>query len=98
MKWNNEIGWATVVGIFSFLGVLVAVGIAWGSLQGDVKASTSAAAEAKATIAEQTKHAILRDKTINEHSVTLGEIKTTLGYIGPAMQRIESKLDTAPKP
>lgn len=93
LEWDGKIGPATIISGLGALSILVTVGIMWGQQTSKTDAARSEASEAKTLIAEQIKHGAVRDRVINEHSVTLGEIKTTLGFIGPALQRIETKID-----
>ena len=92
-QWDPKIGPATVVGTVGSLGVLVAVGVAWGSLTAKVDSVT----EVKATIEQMNRHAVNRDQKVAEQAERVGKIETSVGFIIPALARIEAKLDSAVK-
>jgi len=92
-SWNGEIGPAAIISFGGALSVLITIGWMWANQAAETKAAAKEAADAKAAIAAADKSAQRRDAVINDHSVTLGKIVTELGYVAPAIQRIESKLN-----
>lgn len=95
LEWEGKIGPATIVGAVGSLGVLVAIGVTWGTTKGDIASAVKEAQEAKATTTEMNRHAIKRDEQVAAQAERLGKIETSITFIVPALARIESKLDTA---
>lgn len=93
LQWEGKIGPAAVISAVGFLGVLVSIGIAWGSLKGDVVASANMAHEAKTAAKEVADTASKRDQRISQQAERLGKIETSVGFIVPALQRIETKIE-----
>lgn len=92
-KWFDPAFIASVIGSLS---LLLTLGIAWGTMTARIDNAAEKQVEAKAAIAEVNKASAKRDVIINDHSVTLAKIATQLGYVGPALERIEKKLDAKP--
>jgi hypothetical protein len=93
VQWDPKIGLAAVSAIGGSLMVFATVLLAWGALTAKVDSAAEKAVEAKAAIALATKQSEKRDEVINQHSVSLSQIQTQIGYINPTLQRIEAKLD-----
>lgn len=93
LEWEGKVGPAAVVGVVGSLGVLVSLGIAWGSLKGDVQASATMAHEAKLAAKEIVDASARRDQRISQQAERLGKIETSVGFIVPSLQRIETKLE-----
>lgn len=96
LSWNGEIGPASIISFGGALSVLITIGWMWANQAADTKAAAKEATEAKAAVVEADKKADRRDAIINDHSVTLGKIVTELGYVTPAIQRIEAKIGAKP--
>lgn len=96
ITWNGEIGPAAIISFGGALSVLVTIGWMWANQAAETKAAAKEAADAKIAITNAEKAAQRRDIIINDHSVTLAKIVTELGYVGPAIQRIETKLGAKP--
>ncbi len=93
LEWDGKIGPATIVGIGGSLSILVSIGWMWANQAADTKAAAKEASDAKAAVIAADKAAQKRDVIINDHSVTLAKISTQLGFVAPALDRIEKKLD-----
>lgn len=94
LQWEGKVGPAAVISTIGSLGILVSVGIAWGSLKGDVVASAVMAHEAKTAAKEIVESSSKRDQRISAQAERLGKIETSVGFIVPALQRIETKLES----
>lgn len=94
MKWNGEIGPAAIIATVGSLGVLVTIGIAWGSMTSKIDQAAVHAVEAKTAAIDLTKDSGKRDSRISMQAERLGKIETSIQFIVPALQRIETKLDT----
>ena len=97
LEWDGKVGPASIVSLLGALAVLITVGMMWQAQVSKTDAAKEAAAEAKAAVVEQATKSNQRDAVINNHSVALTRIETQMGFINPALQRIEMKLN-APKP
>ena len=93
LQWDPKIGPATIVGLLGSFGILIAGGIAWGSLTAKVESVS----EVKATVEQMNRHAVNRDQKVAEQAERIGKIETSVGFIVPALTRIEAKLDSAVK-
>ena len=91
VEWDGKVGPASIIGVLGFAATIATV---WFGLKADVTTALSNSTEAKQAIAHVAEKSNERDKIIGDHSVSLGQIQTSLGYMGPALQRIEQKLDT----
>ena len=89
LQWEGKVGPSAVIGAIGSLGVLVTVGIAWGSLSTKV----DGALEIRATVEQMNKHAVARDAKVGEQAERIGKIETAVGFIVPTLQRIETKLE-----
>lgn len=96
LKWNGDVGPASIIGVVGSLGVLVSIGIAWGSLNGKVDSAATRAAESKIAVEEVAKGTFKRDERISLQAERLGKIETSITFMAPAIQRIEAKLDGLP--
>ena len=92
-QWDPKIGPASIIGVVGSLGILVTVGIAWGSLSVRVDSIN----EIKASVEQMNRHAVNRDQKVAEQAERVGKIETSVGFIVPALARIEAKLDSAVK-
>ena len=86
LRWNGEIGPASIVGVVGSLSVLISIGILWGAFTTKIDTTT-------AVVAEVVKQSATRDDHIAAQSERLGRVETSVGFIVPTLQRIESKLD-----
>ena len=86
LKWNGEIGPASIVGVIGSLSVLISIGILWGTFTTKIDTTT-------AVVAEVVKQSELRDDHVAAQSERLGRVETSVGFIVPTLQRIEAKLD-----
>ena len=93
LEWDGKVGPATIVGIGGSLSILVSLGWMWANQGADTKAAAKDAFDAKTAVVAANKAAEKRDVIINDHSVTLAKIVTQLGYVTPALERIENKID-----
>ena len=93
LEWDGKIGPAAIIGGLGSLGVLVTIGIAWGSMNGKIDSAAVRADEAKTAAQEVSKSSSFRDQRIAMQAERLGKIETSIQFIVPALQRIESKLD-----
>lgn len=87
LEWDRKVGAAAIIGLIGSLAVLVTVGVSWGQMNSKIDMAAFRAEEAKKEVAESA-------KTVNEQSQRLGKIETAIQFIVPAIERIESKLDT----
>ena len=86
VEWTSQIGPASVLAIVQIVAVAVGGVAAWVNLSNKVDYTS-------ATLVTTAKESRARDKTVAEHTERLGKIDTSLGFIVPSIQRIESKLD-----
>lgn len=93
LKWDNKVGAAAIIGLSGSLSILVAIGIAWGSMNGKIDAAALEAKEAKSAAESVSKASDWRDKKVNDQAIDISSIKTTLTFLVPALVRIEAKLD-----
>lgn len=98
MRWNGEVGPAAVIGVLGSLSVLVSVGVVWGSTTSRIDAAATKAAEAKTAVEEVNRESVKRDQRAGLQNERLGKIETSIQFIVPALQRIESKLDATARP
>lgn len=96
LKWDAKVGPATIATIISGLLVLGGLGVTWGSTVSKIETATSLASEAKAAAKEVADGSVHRDQRIAMQAERLGKIETSIQFIVPALQRIESKLDQRP--
>jgi hypothetical protein len=97
IQWDTKVGPASIISLLGALGMLVTIGVMWGQQTTNTTAAITAAAEAKTAVLDQAKKSEQRDRIIGEHSIALGQIQTQLGYVSPALQRIEAKIDSQAK-
>ena len=89
LEWEPKVGPAAIVGLAGSLGILVTLGIAWGSLSTKV----DNVYEVKTTVEQMNRHAVNRDAKVAEQAERIGKIETSVGFIMPTLQRIETKLE-----
>ena len=90
LEWDGKVGPASIIGVLGFAGTIATI---WFGLKADVSTALNNSTEAKAALTRVYEKSAERDKIIGDHSVSLGQIQTQLGYMTPALQRIEQKLD-----
>ena len=98
LEWDGKVGPASIVGVLGSLSVLVTLGIVWGQTTSKIDTVAVKATEAHAATVEIAKESTKRDARIATQAERLGKIETSIQFMVPALQRIESKLDAAPKP
>lgn len=86
LKWNGEIGPASIIGVVGSLSVLVSIGIVYGRMDTKLDNTTTVAVEAKAS-------ALMSQKAESDQSERLGRVETAVTFIVPTLQRIEAKLE-----
>lgn len=96
LKWDAKVGPATIATIISGLLVLGGLGVTWGSTVSKIDAAGLLAAEAKSAAKEVSDSSVKRDQRIATQAERLGKIETSIQFIVPALQRIESKIDARP--
>lgn len=94
LKWNGEIGPATVVTAFGTLSILVAIGSAYGNQQSDIKTAQAIALEAKQVAVKLNESFSERDRRINESFERMGRVETSIAFIVPSLERIEIRLNS----
>jgi len=92
IEWDNKIGPATIVGLISIVSTIFGVGVLYASLKDDVKAASNNAAEAKVAVIETQKESSSRDIKISTQGERLSKIETSVSFIVPALQRIETAI------
>lgn len=92
LEWEGKVGPAAVVSAFGFTGVLISLGVMWGSMQGDVKSAQTLAQEAKLSAITIKEANARRDERIATLSERLTRIETTLGYVAQTLERIETTI------
>lgn len=86
LKWNGEIGPATIVGIVGSLSVLVTLGIVYGKMDSKLDTAATTATEAKTA-------ALMNQHDTSSQAERLGKVETAVTFIVPTLQRIEAKLE-----
>ena len=93
MKWDGTIGPASIISMIGALSVLVTLGIVWGTTTAKIDAAALKAEQVHQTTLELAKGGQVRDHRVSDQAERLGKIETSVQFIIPALQRIESKLD-----
>ena len=93
LKWDGRVGPGAVVSLGGALLILAGLGVTWGNTVSKIDAAATLAAEAKAAAKEVSDGAVKRDQRLASQAERLGKIETSIQFIVPALQRIESKLD-----
>ncbi len=93
LEWDGKVGPASIVSLVGALAVLVSIGIVWGTATTRLDATAIKAEEAKAAAVKVAEDSGKRDQRVAAQAERLGKIETSVGFIVPALQRIESKLD-----
>lgn len=96
LRWDAKVGPATIATIISGLMVLGGLGVTWGSTTSKIDAAALLASEAKSAAKEVSDGSVQRDHRIAMQAERLGKIETSIQFIVPALQRIESKIDARP--
>jgi len=97
LEWDGHVGPATIVSVLGSLGVLVMMGMAWSSQAAKTDAAALIASEARTAAKEVADQSARRDIRVSAQAERLGKIETSVSFIVPALQRIESKLDAVAK-
>lgn len=88
LQWNGQVGPATIVSLVGSLGVLVALGIAWGTITTKQENSGTKLDGIQSKVDQH-------DKTISSITAHVVKAETQLNMVLPTLQRIEQKLDNA---
>jgi hypothetical protein len=98
VEWDNKVGPASIVGIVQLVAIIAGLGAMYGALSGKLDAAATNAIEAKTATtqtADKIAHESLRrDEKIASQAERIGKIETSIQFVVPALQRIESKLDS----
>ena len=86
LKWNGEIGPASIIGIVGSLSVLVTLGVIYGRMDSKLDTASSTALEAKTAT-------LINQKTTTDQAERLGRVETAVTFIVPTLQRIEARLE-----
>ena len=81
-QWDNKVGMAAI----GSLSILIAGGVAWGSIRTQTDALLNAVANIK-------RESSSRDAHMQSQETRLSKVETSVQFIVPAIQRIEAKLD-----
>ena len=85
IQWDGTIGPASVIGLVGTISVIVSMGVMWGSTTTKLE-STQASVH---TLSQSSAH---KDGLIAAQGERLGRVETSVGFIVPAIQRIEAAI------
>ena len=92
VQWETKVGPAALIGVVQLIGMILGVGVLYGTFTGQIQNLAINATKAEAAINTAEKEARKRDDKLATQSERLGKIETSVQFIVPAIQRIESLL------
>ena len=91
-QWENKIGMATIVGIVQLVAFIAGGGVLYGVITTKQDVQTTNILDLKQATTQFTKDAVKRDERFAAQNERIGKIETAVGFMQPAIQRIEAAL------
>ncbi len=86
LQWDSKIGPAFIMGLVGSLGTIATIGVMWGKNQTQIE-------NVQAAVVSINREGGRRDAHMQSQESRLSKVETSVNFIVPAIQRIESKLD-----